>query len=210
MHSTHARRLRPDRFLRSRALPQVFHPDRLRSKRASLAGRYPPRGFQVGVFRPASDAPAVWEPRGSCEMVSELVVAVVLVAAERGLFQRAVHALDLAIRPGVLWLCEPVIAVAFGAGVRKSMGSEDFASGRGIPRSRACEQRVARRGEVVPSSVKTYGFCRGRAAMRVLGSLPPFLLWLSDAVRRRRTLMSGRWRRRDEPAFLGPDFGMSM
>ena len=82
------------------------------------------------------------------EMFSELVVAVIMVAADGCLFQRAVHAFDLAIRPGMLRLCEPVIDVAFGAGVLKSMGSEDFASGQAFLDLLGLRTSVARRGEV--------------------------------------------------------------
>ena len=81
-------------------------------------------------------------------MVSELVVAVVMVAADGCLFERAVHALDLAIRPGVLRLSEPVIDVAFGAGVLKSMGSEDFASGQAFLDLLGLRTDVTRGGEV--------------------------------------------------------------
>jgi len=58
----------------------------------------------------------------------ELIVAVVMIAADGGFFQRAVHALDLAIRPRMLRLCEPMIDIALGAGALKGMGAEDFAS----------------------------------------------------------------------------------
>jgi hypothetical protein len=40
----------------------------------------------------------------SGEMASQLIVAVVMVAPDSGLFQRAVHALDLAVGPRMLWL----------------------------------------------------------------------------------------------------------
>ena len=81
-------------------------------------------------------------------MLSQLVVAVVMVAPDGRLFQRAVHALDLAIRPGMLPLCEPVIDVVLGAGVLKSMGTEDFASGQAFFDLLGLRTDVARRGEV--------------------------------------------------------------
>src|SRR3546814_4071761 len=50
-----------------------------------------------------------------CEVRPQPVVAVVVVAANGGLFDRAVHAFDLAVGPGVVRLGEPVVDVRFGA-----------------------------------------------------------------------------------------------
>lgn len=44
-------------------------------------------------------------------MVSQLVVAVVVVALDRRLLEGPVHALDLAIGPRVVWLGEPMLNV---------------------------------------------------------------------------------------------------
>ena len=102
--------------------------------------REPPQGFQ-----PFGEVVGREE---SGEVLSQLVVAVVMVAPDGGLFQRAVHALDLAVRPGMLRLCEPVIDVVFGAGVLKSMGSEDIASGQAFFDLLGLRTDVARRCEV--------------------------------------------------------------
>src|SRR3546814_9100855 len=59
-----------------------------------------------------------------CEVRPQLVVAVVVVAANGGLFDRAVHAFDLAVGPGVVRLGEPVVDVRFGASELEGMGSE--------------------------------------------------------------------------------------
>lgn len=64
-------------------------------------------------------------PEASCEVVdadevgrtgAELRVAIVLVALDRRIFDRAVHSLDLLIRPGVPRLGQPVVDIVAGAG----------------------------------------------------------------------------------------------
>jgi len=62
------------------------------------------------------------------EMPAKLIVAVVMIAADGGLLQRAVHAFDLAVRPGMLRLCEPVIDIVFSAGPLESVRPDNFAS----------------------------------------------------------------------------------
>src|SRR3546814_3943407 len=59
-----------------------------------------------------------------CEVRPQPVVAVVVVASNGGLFDRAVHAFDLAVGPGVVRLGEPVVDVRFGASELEGMGSE--------------------------------------------------------------------------------------
>ena len=61
-----------------------------------LVGREPTEGFQ-----PLSEVIS----REECgEVLSKLFVAVVMVGSDGGFFQRAVHALDLAMRPGMFGL----------------------------------------------------------------------------------------------------------
>ncbi len=48
-------------------------------------------------------------------MAAELVVAVVVVAFEGSFFERAVHAFDLAVGPGMVGLSEAVLNVVLGA-----------------------------------------------------------------------------------------------
>ena len=61
------------------------------------------------------------------EMLAQLVVTVVVIAMNGRLFDRAVHALNLAIGPRMPWLGEPVINVMNGTGVFEGMAPEEFA-----------------------------------------------------------------------------------
>ena len=54
-------------------------------------------------------------------MLSKLIVCLVMVAAHCCFFQGAVHALNLAVGPGMLRLCEPVFNGRFAAGAPKDM-----------------------------------------------------------------------------------------
>ena len=49
------------------------------------------------------------------KMSSKLIMAGVVVAFNGGIFDGAVHALDLAIRPRVVWLCQAVFDPMLGA-----------------------------------------------------------------------------------------------
>jgi hypothetical protein len=59
-----------------------------------------------------------------CEVTSELVVGFVIEAFDRRIFDRSVHAFDLAVSPRMLGLGEAMIDVGFGAGVFEGVGSE--------------------------------------------------------------------------------------
>src|SRR3546814_13657203 len=61
-----------------------------------------------------------------CEVRPQPVVAVVVVAANGGLFDRAVPAFHLAGGPGVVRLGAPVVVVRFGASDLEGMGSESL------------------------------------------------------------------------------------
>ncbi len=61
-------------------------------------------------------------------MVGQLIVVVIVVAPDRGLFQSAVHVLNLAVGPGMLWLCQAVIDVRLCAGQLECMSPEKLAS----------------------------------------------------------------------------------
>lgn len=61
------------------------------------------------------------------EVVSELIVAVVVVALDRRVLDRAVHPLDLAIGPGMVHLGQPVLDVVLGTDA-----AEDVCEGIGI------------------------------------------------------------------------------
>lgn len=43
------------------------------------------------------------------EVLTELIVVVVVIAADGGIFQGPVHAFDLSVRPGMVRLLEPVL-----------------------------------------------------------------------------------------------------
>jgi hypothetical protein len=51
---------------------------------------------------------------------------VIDLGANRGLFDRAVHPLDLAIGPRMIWLGQPVIYVLLGTGELKGVAMEDL------------------------------------------------------------------------------------
>jgi hypothetical protein len=59
-------------------------------------------------------------------MASELVVRFVVEALDRGLLDRAVHALDLAVGPRMLGFGQAMIDVGAGAGVFEGMGPEQL------------------------------------------------------------------------------------
>lgn len=60
------------------------------------------------------------------EMLPEVFVGLVVEAFDGGFLKGSVHALDLAIGPGVLGLGEAVVDVGFGAGELKGVGAEEF------------------------------------------------------------------------------------
>src|SRR5271167_2373550 len=69
--------------------------------------REPSKGFE-----------ALREVVGSHEglqVLTELVMALVMIAPDGGLFQRPVHPFDLTVRPGMLRLCQPVLDAIFPA-----------------------------------------------------------------------------------------------
>jgi hypothetical protein len=57
-------------------------------------------------------------------MLAELVVVLVVESLDRGVLDGAVHALDLAVRPRVPRLGEPVVDVELGAGELEGVAEE--------------------------------------------------------------------------------------
>ena len=62
-------------------------------------------------------------------MRAQLIVGFVEVAFDGGVLDRAIHPLDLAIRPRMLWLRQPVVNIIDGAGIFEGMRSEWFVVG---------------------------------------------------------------------------------
>lgn len=60
------------------------------------------------------------------EMLPEVFVGLVVEAFDGGFFESSVHALDLAVGPGVLGLGEAVVDVGLGAGELEGVGAEEF------------------------------------------------------------------------------------
>jgi hypothetical protein len=58
------------------------------------------------------------------EMAAELVMVVVVEPPDGGVLDGAVHALDLAVGPRMLWLGQPVVDVGEGTGVFERVCSE--------------------------------------------------------------------------------------
>lgn len=56
------------------------------------------------------------------EMCVQLVMAVVVEPFDRGIFDRSVHALDLAVRPGMTHFGQPMVYTVFCASHSKHMG----------------------------------------------------------------------------------------
>lgn len=66
------------------------------------------------------------------KMSPQLGVVIVMEALDGRVFDRAVQPLDLAVRPGVLRLGQPVLNVQLGTGVVEGMSAEEFALGDGF------------------------------------------------------------------------------
>lgn len=62
-------------------------------------------------------------------MAAQLLMIVVVEALDGGVFDDPVHALDLPVRPRVLWFGCSVINVGFCASVFEGIRPEDFAFG---------------------------------------------------------------------------------
>ena len=58
-------------------------------------------------------------------MSSQLIVGFVEVAFDGGVLEGAVHPFNLAVRPGMLGLCQPVIDIVEGAGIFEGMRVEE-------------------------------------------------------------------------------------
>jgi len=89
------------------------------------------------------------------EVAAKLVVAVVMIAADGRLFQRAVHAFDLAVRPGMLGFCQPVLDIVFCAGVLEGMSPDEFASSEAFFELLRHRANIAGVVKCVPLSVST-------------------------------------------------------
>ena len=87
-----------------------------------FVGREPTEGFQ--------SLGEVISREESGEVPAKLIVAVVVIAANGSFFQRAVHPLDLTIRPGMFRLCEPMIDIVGGAGPFEGVRPDALASGQ--------------------------------------------------------------------------------
>jgi len=101
----------------------------------------------------------------------------------------------------MLPLCEPVIDVVLGAGVLKSMGREDFASGQAFFDLLGLRTDVARRGEVGADFVR-YG--RDQRSQEIRRDGPRCFL-MQFGKGELRCPVDGH--EEVELAFLGPDFG---
>ena len=62
-------------------------------------------------------------------MSSQLIVGFVEVAFDGGVLEGAVHPFNLAVRPGMLGLCQPVIDIVEGAGIFEGMRVEEPPAG---------------------------------------------------------------------------------
>ena len=83
-----------------------------------LVGREPAQGLE-----PLGEVVGIEE---GCEMRSQLVVAVVVIAPDGGVLERAVHALDLTVGPWVVRLGEAMLDVVLRAGVVEGVDAEQL------------------------------------------------------------------------------------
>ena len=89
------------------------------------------------------------------EVRAELVVGAVMVAPDRGILQRSVHALDLTVRPWVVRPGEPMLEVGLGAGELEAVRAEDSPGLRAARISGTAEPRDLGSVKCVPLSVST-------------------------------------------------------
>ena len=83
-----------------------------------------------------------------CEMSPELIMAVVVVAPDRCFLEGAVHALDLAVRPGMVRLGEAMIDIVLRTSQLKSMRPDRLALVERLFDQRCRRRLVAWRGEL--------------------------------------------------------------
>ena len=82
------------------------------------------------------------------QVVSKLVVSFVAEALDGHVFQRAVHAFDLAVGPRVAWFGQAVVDVVLGACIFESMREKWLALLHETPDLGRCRGGVPGRGEV--------------------------------------------------------------
>jgi len=102
-------------------------------------------GETLQGFEPSSEVVGAHEVS---QMLSELVMAVVVVAFDRRVFDGAVHPLNLTIGPGMSRLGQAMVHIVLGTGILKGMGPEELAAFHRFLDQRGCRSCVAGRGEV--------------------------------------------------------------
>lgn len=122
------------------------------------------------------------------EVPAELVVVEVVIGADGGLFDGALHALDLAIGPRVIGFGQAVIDPMIGTGQFEGMGAKEFAALSCQLDVLGCGTGVSRRGEVgAVVSEDGMGSCRGRFGSARAGNRRPRRGWPAEQAGRRRT-----------------------
>ncbi len=79
-----------------------------------------------------------------------MLVGVVVEAFYSCFFEGSVHALDLAVGPGMFWFGQTVVDVGFGAGELEGVGAEQFSLLKSELDLGDCGASIAGRGEVDP------------------------------------------------------------
>jgi len=82
------------------------------------------------------------------QMFLQVGMGQVVVGADGGFLEGAVHAFDLAVGPGMVGFGQAVVEVVAGAGVFEGVRPEELARGHGQPDLGHGRTAVARRGEV--------------------------------------------------------------
>ena len=87
-------------------------------------------------------------------MLFELSLGLVMISANGGFLDGAVHPLDLSVGPRMIGFGQSVVDVVAGTGVFKGMSPKDLASGYGLLDVRRCRTAVAWEVKWVPLSVR--------------------------------------------------------
>ena len=77
-------------------------------------------------------------------------MAVVVVAPDGGFPERSVHALALAVGPGVIGLGQSMIDVVLGTGELEAVRPDEFSAVESLTDDLCCRGHIAGRGELHP------------------------------------------------------------
>lgn len=97
-----------------------------------------------------------------------MLVGVVVEAFDDGFFEGSVHALDLAVGPGMFWFGQTVVDVGFGAGELEGVGAEKLSLLKSELDLGDCGASIAGVVKWTPLSVSTVWILYGTASIKAL------------------------------------------